>query len=137
MSLTFEKFEARDIKRVYRSICRLDEESWSKWNISPNMRVILSLSRKLREGRHSWKSEAHRKRNRNRSPEGHPRSPQCQACKLLGDDLRKCVQVYNVQETNLRDLIQHKLVLPEEKDVLSPSVRPCPSCVYSAELLTL
>ncbi|KAG6370116.1 hypothetical protein JVT61DRAFT_12412 [Boletus reticuloceps] len=113
------KLEAGDITRMYRSICRLTEDNWSSWDLSPEMRVILKLSRRLREDRKAWKAEAHRSRNRNRNPEGNPEAPECQACAHM-DVKDKCVQYHIVREITSNNAVQKKLVIPDEDDVLKP-----------------
>lgn len=118
--MIFEKFEAGDIKRTYRLICRLREEEWSNWNISADMKEILTLSQKLRNDRKGWKTEGHWNRNRNRvvAEEG---DGKCMACAHL-EDSQKCVQYHRVRERIFTEVLQNKLVLPDGQVMISPLV---------------
>ncbi|KAF8414636.1 hypothetical protein L210DRAFT_989912 [Boletus edulis BED1] len=120
------KLEPGDITRLYRSICRLKEDDWSRWDLSPNMRDILKLSRKLREDRRDWKAEAHGNRNRNRNPEENPVAPECQKCVHM-DHKERCIQVHKVHEVTSNNALQTKMVIPDEDDVLTPPSKGVPN----------
>lgn len=81
------------------------------------MEDILSLSKRLRDKRKSWKGEAHWNRNRNRNPV----DQQCRKCGHLPDS-KKCVQSIPVQENALKYSLKNHLIIPEEGDAIGPVV---------------
>ncbi|KAG8215291.1 hypothetical protein J3R82DRAFT_8860 [Butyriboletus roseoflavus] len=106
-----------DVKRMYSAICRLDENVWSTWNLSPTIKDILSLSKMLRNARKNWKVKAHRNRNRNRDPS----NGECKTCMHL-DDSHKCIQYLQVQESGLDYVLKNHMIIPEEGDAMNPKM---------------
>ena len=104
---------------VYRLICRLTEEVWSRWSISPDMKDILRLSEKLWKWQKEWLSTAHQHRNWNQNPEEGPH-PRCQACAHL-NDAQKCIQHHHIYE-GMSQALNNKDILSEEQDMTSPLV---------------
>lgn len=82
---------------------------------------ILKLSSRLRGSSHTWKTDAHGKKNKNKKPKKESSVPQCQKCAHL-EDMHKCIQYHMVQESGLKNIIHNKLVLPEALDVINPLV---------------
>jgi hypothetical protein len=115
------KFAPGDCKKMYSAICRLTEETWSKWNLSPEMQVILGLSKTLRDDRKRWKTEAHGNRNRGRSPDEQSLRWECRNCAHL-ERSQRCVRDVLVRESGLSSVLEHKVIIPEETNVISSQV---------------
>lgn len=121
--LSSPKFGPGDCKNMFRAICRLTEEAWTRWNLSPEMMAILGLSKTLRDGRKSWKTEAHgnRNRNRNRNLEGAGRSWECRNCAHL-EPSQRCIRDILVCESGLSSILEDKVIIAEETDVIGSQV---------------
>lgn len=110
------KLAPSDAKKIYSGICRLTEQTWSKWNLSSELKDILSLSKMLREDRKRWKTQAHRNRNRNGPGQ------ECRNCEHL-EDSQKCIRKVPVRESGLSSMLETKLIIPEATDAIRPLVR--------------
>lgn len=111
---------------MYQSLGKLTEQSWNEWNLSQELKDILSLSKTLRDFRKEWKTTAHRNKNRNRVPSG-----SCSICKDF-EDSKKCIQYLQVSKTGLYTL-EKKLIIPEEDPAL---VRYCLHPIFCTELIS-
>lgn len=111
------KFESKDVKKAYQGICRLTDESWAGWKLSPTVKEILTLSKTLRNDRKVWKAQGHQNKNRDRDPSDH----ECQACRNLSES-HKCIQRVLVNESRLKHDVEEKLIIPEQQGAISPTV---------------
>lgn len=107
------KFGPGDCKNVYSSICRLSEETWSKWPISPETKDLLKFSAGLRADRKRWKTLAYQNRNRNRNQ----LAPGCLICGSL-EASQRCIQNVIVYESDLNNTLENKLIIPTTNDVI-------------------
>lgn len=98
--LTLQSLRPELSKRMYHSLCQLTKKNWKKWNISNDLKIILSTSKRFRKECKAWKSNAHWNQNWNCNPEESSNSWSCQACIHL-DDGEKCIWYHTVHESGL------------------------------------
>ena len=98
--LTLQSLRPELSKRMYHSLCQLAKKNWKKWNISNDLKIILSTSKRFRKECKAWKSNAHWNQNWNCNPKESSNSWSCQACIHL-DDGEKCIWYHTVHESGL------------------------------------
>ncbi|KAG9309251.1 hypothetical protein JVU11DRAFT_10733 [Chiua virens] len=123
------KFRSQDARKMFQAICRLTPQSWTKWDLSPEMMEFLALSKTLQDSQKAWKTEAHRNKNLNSVPwDG------CQVCKNL-DGTKQCVQYLLVHGSKIKDKVEKKLIIAgDDGGMESPISSLTDKCVLLNDL---